>query len=95
MANLQRKKNDTARRDRRRVEDIARRDNRIKNDDLTRERRDKADRTMYENRSRNDEMTTHRREINDGNFGMKLAIFLLVLAVLAFGAYIILSKGSL
>ena len=89
MANLQRMKSDTATGDRREMADRTVRDNRIRNDELTRERRLRADKTMIDNRLRNDEMTSNRRKINDRNPWRTIAIFLLILTVLAVGAYFI------
>ena len=59
------------------------------NDELTKERRFKTDKTMAENRLRNDEITANRRGIKDGKPGMALAIFLLILVVLAIGSILI------
>ncbi|MFA4953586.1 MAG: hypothetical protein WC584_05160 [Candidatus Pacearchaeota archaeon] len=87
MANIQRTKNDMATTDRREMEDKIVRDNRIRNDELTKEHRAKADQIMNNHRLRNDEMTINRRKINDRNPWRTLAISLLILAVLAIGAY--------
>jgi hypothetical protein len=87
MTNRQRMKNDSATEDRREMADKARRENRIRSDRLTKERRDNADKNMREKRLRNDEMTSHRRKINDRNPWRTLAISLLLLVILAIGAY--------
>ena len=92
MANQQRTKNDIATTDRRELADKTRKDNRKKNDELTAERRDKTDRIMKESRLKNDEMTIHRREINDRNPWRTFAITLLILAILAIGAYFLYLK---
>lgn len=92
MANQQRTKNDTATIDRREMADKTRRDNREKNDELTAERRNKADRIMEEKRLRNDKMTASRREINDRNPWRTFVIALLILAILAVGAYFLYLK---
>lgn len=80
---------DIATMDRRDVVDRTLRDNRNKNDDLTKERRSKADKTMHDNRLKNDEITSDRRELKDGNLGMALEVSLVILLVLAIGAYFI------
>ena len=91
MANAQRIKNDIATTDRRETAGKARRDSRVHNDELTIERRNKADRIIDENRLRNDEMTNNRRKINDRNPERTILIIsLLILVVLALGAYLIL-----
>ena len=87
MANAQRTKNDTATTDRREMADKIRIDSRNKNDELTIERRDRADKIREDNRLRNDEMTAGRREKNDRNPWRTLAISLIIIAVLAIGAY--------
>jgi hypothetical protein len=90
MTNNQRMKNDMATDNRREVADKTLSKSRDRNDALTQERRFKADKTMGMNRARNDEITAERREIKDANSPKgALAIFLLILIVLAIGSYFI------
>jgi hypothetical protein len=89
MTNRQRMKSDIATIDRREMTDKTTRDNRIRNDKITGERRFKADKTVEKSRLRNDEITANRREIKDGNMNTALAISLLILIVLAVGAYFV------
>lgn len=91
MANRQRIESDIATNDRRVNADNLIRENRIKNDELTTERRLKADKIIVDNRQRNDEMTADRRKRNDKS-SMPWAVFLLILVLLAIGAYFILIK---
>ncbi len=44
---------------------------------------------MHDNRLKNDEITSDRRELKDGNLGMALEVSLVILLVLAIGAYFI------
>lgn len=89
MTTIQRMKSDTATIDRREIADKTTRDNRIRNDKITGKRRFRADNTVTKNRLRNDEITANRREIKDGNPSIALAISLLIVVVLAVGAYFI------
>jgi hypothetical protein len=90
MTTIQRINSDIATLDKREIADKTIKDNRIRNDDLTRERRSKADRIMDEHRLKNDETTANRREMKDGNKNLAFATFLLIVAVITFGAYVIL-----
>lgn len=88
MNTLKRLKNDVATIDKREEADKAKSEDRDRNDALTQERRFEADKTMAENRSRNDEATIDRREIKDAKGPQgALAVFLLILIVLAVGSY--------
>ncbi|MDP1694763.1 MAG: hypothetical protein Q8L34_04450 [Candidatus Woesearchaeota archaeon] len=89
MTKLQRINSDMATLDKREIADKTIKENRIRNDDLTKERRSKTDKTLDESRLRNDEMTANRREIKDGHDNMRLAMFILAIAVVVFGAYVI------
>ncbi len=87
MANVQRKKNDMKTEDRREMVDDITQVNRERNDAITADRRKKADKIIEEQRTKNDEMTSARRKANDRNPWRTFAIWLLIVAVLALGAY--------
>ena len=90
MTNIQRMRNDLATDNRREVADKTLSNDRDRNDALTQERRFKADKKLRDNRNRNDEITVKRREIKNANSPKgALAIFLLILIVLAIGSYFI------
>jgi hypothetical protein len=90
MINNQRIKNDMATDNRREAADKTLNNNRDRNDALTQERRFKADKVMGKNRARNDKRTVDRRERKDANSPKgALAIFLLILIILAIGVYFI------
>ena len=91
MANRQRMESDIATIDRRASADNLIKENRIRNDELTIERRARADKVIEDKRSKNDEMTADRRKRND-QFSGSWVIFLLILIILAVGAYFIFFK---
>jgi len=73
--------------DKREMADRMRKENRISNDSITTERRIREDKARDESRLKNDEMTANRRRLNDRNPWRTFAIWLLIIAVLALGAY--------
>ena len=92
MTNLQRKKNDRETTDRRDMSDQMKIDNRNKNDAMTANRRERADRLMEEHRLKNDQMTANRRKANDRNPWRTFVLWLLMLAIIASGAYYFLIR---
>ena len=90
MKQLQRMKNDRVTTERREMTDKTLSNSRDRNDALTQERRFESDKKLRDNRNRNDEITSKRREIKDAKSPKgALAIFLLILIVLAIGSYFI------